>query len=322
MKDFKDKVAFITGGGAGLGLGLTKVFSEAGCKVVIADIRQDHLDEAMEYFDDKDAEVHPINLDITDREAFARAADEVEEVFGKSPELLFNNAGVNTFGPAEATTYDDWDWILGVNLFGVINGITTFLPRMIKAGRGGHIYTTSSAAGLSGSPVAMPYSASKAALINMMESYRLSLKHYGISVSVCCPEAIDSKIGESIYTRPEHLKNTGYVEDEKIVEALSHVYATGIDPVELATYIKDRIEKGIFYIIPPGTGRALEPRFKEMINSIPPAPPKSPEEQKRIREGFSYMKYVGGIRPELTWIKKAPPRRMHQDSTSGSEENK
>ena len=313
MKDFKDKVAFVTGGGAGLGLGLAKVFSEAGCKIVIADIRQDHLNEAVEYFNSKKAEVHPIMLDVTDREAYAMAADDVEEVFGKPPELLFNNAGVNTFGPAEATTYDDWDWVLGVNLYGVINGITTFLPRMIKAGRGGHIYTTSSAGGFSGIPGALPYCASKAALINMMESYRLALKHYGISVSVCCPEAIDSKISEAIYTRPEHLKDTGYVEDEKVVEALSHVYATGIDPVELARYIKDRIEKGIFYIIPPGTGRALEPRFKEMISSIPQASPKDAEEIKRISEGFSHMKDVGGIRPELTWIKSAPPRQMPQD---------
>ena len=103
MKDFKGKVAFITGGASGAGLGQAKVFSEAGCKVVIADVRQDHLDQAVAYFREKKAEVHAVKLDITDRKAYAAAADEVERVFGSPPQLLFNTAGVNTFGPAEAS---------------------------------------------------------------------------------------------------------------------------------------------------------------------------------------------------------------------------
>ena len=224
MKDFNDKVGFITGGASGLGLGLAKVFTEAGAKIVIADIQQGHLDEAMKYFKDKDATVHPIKLDITDREAYAMAADEVEEVFGCPPQLLFNNAGVNTFGPAEATTYDDWDWILGVNLHGVINGITTFLPRMIKADRGGLLYFTASAGGLMGGPITMPYSTAKAAVISMAEGYRRSLDKYGILVVVSCPGGIRSNIGKSIHIRPDHLKNTGYVEDETVVSALEKVY--------------------------------------------------------------------------------------------------
>ncbi|MEK7353479.1 MAG: SDR family NAD(P)-dependent oxidoreductase, partial [Chloroflexota bacterium] len=99
MKDFSGKIAFITGGGSGAGFGQAKVFAEAGCKVVIADIRQDHLDEAKAYFRDKKIKVHTIKLDITDRKAYAAAADEVEKVFGSPPQLLFNTAGVNTFGP-------------------------------------------------------------------------------------------------------------------------------------------------------------------------------------------------------------------------------
>src|SRR5512147_1428070 len=144
MKDFKGKIAFITGGASGAGLGQAKLFSEAGCKIVIADIRQDHLDEAKSYFKGKNVPVHTIKLDITDRKAYAAAADEVEKVFGGPPQLLFNTAGVNTFGPAEASTFEDFDWVMGVDLFGVINGIVTFLPRMIKAGKGGHISTVAS----------------------------------------------------------------------------------------------------------------------------------------------------------------------------------
>ncbi len=93
MKDFKDKILFVTGGASGAGFGQAKVFSEAGCKVVIADIRQDHLDQAMEYFRAKNAPAHAIKLDITDRAAYAAAADEVEEVFGGPPQILHQHRG-------------------------------------------------------------------------------------------------------------------------------------------------------------------------------------------------------------------------------------
>ncbi|MBP5166086.1 MAG: SDR family NAD(P)-dependent oxidoreductase, partial [Oscillospiraceae bacterium] len=108
MKDFAGKIAFITGGASGAGLGQAQIFSEAGMKVVIADARQDHLDEAMAYLKSKNAEVHAIKLDVTDRAAFAAAADETEKVFGSCPDLLILTAGVNVFGPSEASTYDDY----------------------------------------------------------------------------------------------------------------------------------------------------------------------------------------------------------------------
>jgi NAD(P)-dependent dehydrogenase (short-subunit alcohol dehydrogenase family) len=323
LKDFKNKVGFITGGASGLGLGLAKVFTEAGCRIVIADIRQDHLDEALKYFKGTSAKVHAIKLDITDRAAYAKAADEVEKVFGCPPELLFNNAGVNTFGPVEATTYDDWDWILGVNLFGVINGITTFLPRMIKAGKGGLIYITSSGGGFVGTPGCIPYSASKAAVINMAEAYRAGLAHYGIQVAVCCPGGIKSNIGESMLTRPKHLKNTGYVEDEKVVNALNQVYTqVGQDPVDLARYVKQHIEEEKLYIIPPGMQGMVEARHKEIMASIPEATPPSPEEMKKMAEGWSHMKDVGGIKDGLDWVKPAPPRPMPGGGPPGTQGKK
>src|SRR3954466_11835000 len=136
MEDFQDKVGFITGGASGVGLGQAKALSRLGVKVVLADIRQDHLDQALSWFRDRNAPAHGIKLDITDRNAFARAADETEHVFG-TVQLLFNTAGVSVFGPLEKSTYEDYDWMMGVNFGGVVNGLQTFVPRMISYGKGG-----------------------------------------------------------------------------------------------------------------------------------------------------------------------------------------
>jgi NAD(P)-dependent dehydrogenase (short-subunit alcohol dehydrogenase family) len=270
MKDFADKVAFITGGASGLGLGLAKVFSDAGCKVVIADIRQEAIDEALAYFRGKNAAAHGIRLDITDRAAYAAAADEVEQVFGEAPQLLFNNAGVNTFGPTEASTYDDWDWLIGVDFWGVVNGMQTFVPRMIKAGKGGHIVNTSSLGGFQGSQGAAIYSAAKAAVNNLSESYALALKKYDIGVTVCCPANIRSNIAEATRTRPEHLKNTGYVVNEETIASLHSIHIHGMEPAVLAGHIKAAIEAGQLYCVPyPEAKAALEAHFRMILDSIP-----------------------------------------------------
>src|SRR5262249_20100357 len=134
MQDFKDKVAFITGGASGVGLGQARALSGLGVKVVLADVRADHLGQALAWFRERQVPAHGINLDITDRAAFARAADETERVFGPVP-LLFNTAGVSVFGPLERSTYQDYDWMMGVNFGGVVNGIQTFVPRMIATER-------------------------------------------------------------------------------------------------------------------------------------------------------------------------------------------
>jgi NAD(P)-dependent dehydrogenase (short-subunit alcohol dehydrogenase family) len=319
MKDFEGKVLFITGGGSGAGLGQAKVFSEAGCKIVIADIRQDHLDEAMEYFQDKKAEVHAIKLDITDRKAYAAAADEVEAVYGSPPQMLFNTAGVNAFGPAEASTFEDYDWVMGVCLGGVINGMVTFVPRMIQAGKGGYIVSTSSMGGFMGGPTTAPYSAAKAAVNNLMESYYQSLKPYGIGVSCLCPGGIRSNIAEASYTRPKHLENTGYNTNEKTIEYMHYHYSFGIDPVELAQILKKGIENEQFYIIPvPEPERMLRDIVERIVNYATPEGMKRQEEMMKKR--FEEMRQrMGGdegpmkgaaesgwgkARPDLTWVKE------------------
>ena len=315
MKDFAGKVAFITGGASGAGFGQAKVFSEAGCRVVIADIRQDHLDDAMAYFREKKADVHTIKLDITDRKAYAAAADEVERIYGGPPDLLFNTAGVNTFGPTEASTFEDFDWVIGVDLFGVINGMVTFVPRMIKAGKGGYIATVASWGGLMGQPGCAPYSAAKAAVINLMESYYLSLKQYGIGVSVLCPTGIVSNIGESTYTRPSQYENTGYnVTDDTIAFMRKH-YSFGIDPVDLAKILKKGIEDEILYVIPmPDPEKALRDNFERVIDYTTPEGMKRQEEVERNRreqrksnpapnvQGAAEAGW-GRARPDLTWVK-------------------
>jgi NAD(P)-dependent dehydrogenase (short-subunit alcohol dehydrogenase family) len=317
MKDFAGKILFITGGASGAGFGQAKVFSEAGCKIVIADVRQDHLDEAKAYFKDKKAEVHVIKLDITDRKAYAAAADEVEEVFGSPPQLLFNTAGVNTFGPAEASTFEDYDWVIGVCLGGVINGMVTFVPRMIKAGKGGYIATTSSLGGFMGGATTAPYSAAKAAVNNLMESYYQALKPYNIGVSVLCPANIKSNIAEAVYTRPEHLQNTGYNVNEKTIDFLRSIHAQGMDPVELAHILKKGIENEQLYIIPfPNPDKMLEGIFRRVIDSSSPEGMKRQEEQmKKMMEEmrknprpnpYEHIEDVGfaKARQDLTWVKE------------------
>jgi NAD(P)-dependent dehydrogenase (short-subunit alcohol dehydrogenase family) len=315
MKDFAGKVAFITGGASGAGFGQAKVFSEAGCKIVIADIRQDHLDEAVAYFRDKKVQVHAIKLDITDRKAYAAAADEVEKVFGCPPQLVFNTAGVNTFGPAEATTYEDFDWVIGVDLGGVINGMVTFVPRMIKAGKGGHITTTSSMGGFMGGMTTTPYSAAKAAVNSLMMSYYQALKPYGIGVSCLCPSGIISNIGESTFTRPKHLENTGYNVDEKVLAFMRYHYSMGIDPVELAQITRKGIEDELLFILPfPEPEKVLRGAMEGIFNYTTPEGMKIQDElmKKRMEERKKHpMKNLEGAaeagwakaRPDLKWVK-------------------
>lgn len=270
MHDFKGKVAFITGGASGVGLGQAKVFSSAGARVVIADIREDHLEQAMEYFRGTDAEVHPILLDITDRAAFAAAADETEKVFGPV-QLLFNTAGVSIFGPLEKSTYDDYDWQMGVNFGGVVNGIQTFVPRMIEYGMGGHIVNTSSVGGIVAAGPAGIYSASKFAVRGLSEALRSELAKYNIGVSVLCPANVSTNIAEAVQTRPEKFGNSGYHFNDAILDSLRRIYSAGKDPVELAEETLKGVKENRPYIIPyPEVRQVLENHFAEIIAALPP----------------------------------------------------
>jgi NAD(P)-dependent dehydrogenase (short-subunit alcohol dehydrogenase family) len=280
MRDFAGKIAFITGGASGAGFGQAQIFSEAGMKVVIADVRQDHLDEAMAYFKGKGVPAYAVKLDVTNRAAYAAAADEVEKVFGGAPDLLVLTAGVNVFGPAEASTYDDYDWVMGVCLGGVVNGLVTFVPRMIKKGTGGHIAATVSWGAFGAGPMTAPYTAAKAAALSLMESYFVALKPYGIGVTSLCPANIRSRIYEAaIQGRPEQFKNTGYNVTEDTQKLLASIHANGMDPRVLADWLKKGIENDQFLVVPyPSGPRMVEMAMARFTDYA------SPEGMKRLEE--------------------------------------
>ncbi|MEV7694683.1 SDR family NAD(P)-dependent oxidoreductase [Microbacterium sp. NPDC089189] len=251
MQDFEGRVAVITGGASGVGFGQAQVFGRLGCRIAIIDVRRDALDEAAARLADEGIDVYAVPLDIRDRDAWVRAVDEIEAHFADTVSLLFNTAGVNGFGPLDAATYADFDWVLGVNLGGVVNGIQTVLPRMIRAGRGGHIVSVASMAGFEGSPVAGIYAASKAAVITLMESYALSLGAHGIGVSVLCPASVRTDIAHALERRPDDLADgSSFRDDPGFVAAQQRLYEGGMDPVELAEHVRHAIEHDLLHVLP------------------------------------------------------------------------
>ena len=283
MQDFQGQLAFITGGASGAGFGQAQVFGRAGARIVIADMRADAIEQAVAALKAEGITAHGIVLDITDRAAYARAADEVEQVFGQAPTLLFNTAGVNSFGPVELTTYGDFDWLIGVNLGGVINGMVTFVPRMIASGKPGHIVTTSSLGGLSGSALAAPYSAAKAAVINLMESYHQGLAKHDIGVSVICPANIKSNIAEATKLRPDSAGPSGYRADEATIQSLHSIHRHGMEPVELAEWTMKGMAKGDLYIIPyPEAKEQMRAHFDRIVDAILPMEADPEGAKKRV----------------------------------------
>jgi NAD(P)-dependent dehydrogenase (short-subunit alcohol dehydrogenase family) len=289
MRDFAGRHAFITGGASGAGLGQAKVFGRAGCKVTIADIRQEAIAAALAELHALGIAAHGIKLDISDRAAFAAAADEAEGIFGPL-HLLFNTAGVSIFGPLEQASYDDYDWIVNVNWWGVVNSMQTWVTRMLAHGEGGHIVNTASlgcfVAG-SGSGI---YSATKFAVHGITMAMRDALKDKGIGVSVLCPANIRSNIAESVKTRPAHLSDSGYEVDEREIAALHEIYSQGMDPEELAGHVKDAIVENRFYIIPyPEARPMMEAIFQQALDALPPADSDLEGQEKR---GKAMMKYI------------------------------
>jgi NAD(P)-dependent dehydrogenase (short-subunit alcohol dehydrogenase family) len=269
MKNVEGKVAFITGGANGAGFGMAQVFSKNGMKVIIADIRQDSLDRAMAHFRNT-PDVHAICLDVTDREAFARAADEAERVFGKV-HIVCNNAGINLFVPIEECTYNDWDWVMGVNLGGVVNGIQTFVPRIRKHGEGGHIVNTASMAAFLPSAAAGIYTASKFGVRGLTEALRLTLYRYNIGVSVFCPGLINSAIYESEKTRPQRFASTeNTAKSQLTMNILPEIHKAGMSPEEVGEKVLAGIRRNALYIFShPEFKDELREIFDEALDSLP-----------------------------------------------------
>ncbi|MBN1830649.1 MAG: SDR family NAD(P)-dependent oxidoreductase [Deltaproteobacteria bacterium] len=270
MREFKDKVAFITGGASGIGLGMAKVFVAAGMKVIIADIRRDHLEDALTSFDGDATNIHSIQLDVTDRNAFETAAQEAERVFGRV-HVLCNNAGIYLYGPMQKATFDDWDWVLNVNLGGVINGIQTFVPGMISHGEGGHIVNTSSISGIFVAGGTGVYTTSKFAVVGLSEALRLDLEPENIGVSVLCPGFVNSKIYDCGETRPNELADSGYRVRPEILERLKAIHdEIGMDPMEVGEKVLSAIQQNKLYIFThPEFAEEIRRRSEALLAAVP-----------------------------------------------------
>ncbi len=245
MKDFAGRTAFVTGGANGVGIGIVRNLLNEGCKVAIADIRQDSIDQALASLDNR--EVMGVQLDVASREGFKEAADKVEAEFGPVS-LLFNNAGINLFQTIEDSSYDDWDWVMGVDLDGVINGVMTFAPRMkerVLAGeqKGGHITNTASMASFIAGGAPGIYNTAKFAVRGLSYSLRHSMYQYGVGVSVVHPGLVKSFIYASDDVRPDTLKNAMKPVDKEAVDRLAGVHEYGMEPDVIGERILDGIRE-------------------------------------------------------------------------------
>lgn len=265
MKDLKGRTAFVTGGASGIGLGMVRCFLREGMNVMVADLSDEHLEQGRAALSAHGEQVRFLKLDVSDRAQMLRAADATEAAFGPV-HLLCNNAGVSSPIPMDEARFEDWDWILGVNLHGVINGIVTFLPRMIRHGQGGHVVNTSSIAGLVPAPSwGGIYTTSKFAVHGLSGSLRLSVGQHGIGVTVLCPGATRSDVRRSELLRPEHLRS-----GPRADFAMPSLQQIGIDPLELGERVVDAVRRNVFYVIAHAENKAHVQAFAEdMLRAFP-----------------------------------------------------
>lgn len=251
MKHVRDKVAFVTGAASGIGLGMARAFLKADMRVVLADIRESALRDAVARLEAPAERFHMIVLDVTDRTAMARAAQQTLEVFRKV-HVLCNNAGVGGNVSIDAADYDEWDWVFGVNVGGVINGIRSFLPHIRAHGDGGHIVNTASIGGLLPlPPPAGVYSASKFAVRGISDSLRLALASSNVGVSVLCPGLVRSEIAENA----RRLSPTGGDAKAPPDPAQLAMLAVGMDPLHVGERVLQGIRQDEAYILPHGEFR-------------------------------------------------------------------
>jgi len=297
MQNLSGKGAFVTGGASGIGLGIAKALKKAGMKIAIADIRQDHLDAAVAELGP--GEVLALKLDVTDRDAYARAADAAEARFGRI-HLLVNNAGIGVVGPVEIASYGDWDWSLSVNLGGVVNGIVTFLPRILAHGEGGHIVSTASMSGLMPHPGAVIYTTTKAAVIGMMEAMRGELEPKGVICSAFCPGAVATNIQDSGKTRPDKYADTGYAESDKRRQASGGFGHLFMSKEEVGERVRAGIEADELFICTHQEFlQGVTERAEAMVAAIPER-----EENPEYKRSFA-MLFRNDIYPAETARQKA-----------------
>lgn len=260
MNELNGKVAFVTGGASGIGFGIASALVDAGVKVALADIELEALNKAVKELKRKGANVLRVHVDVTDRIALNNAAIKTQNHFGNI-HILCNNAGVASGGAIHTASYKDWDWVLGVNLGGVVNGVMTFVKYIKAHGEGGHIINTASLAGHMAAPGLGVYNTSKFAVVGLSETLRADLAQDKIGVSVLCPGIVSTQIHKSNRNRPQDLADKNSVglipgDETKADELIKK----GRDPLLVGAQVVEAIRTNQLYIF-------THPEYKAIIKS-------------------------------------------------------
>ena len=266
MKDITGKIAFVTGAANGIGLGICRALAHAGAHIALADIEPDTLAGARSEIAGLGVRAIALPLDVSDSDAVARAADAVEAEFGKV-HIVCNNAGVS-LGNVKLLemTPAQWNWIFGVNLFGAVNGVQAFVPRIRRHGEGGHIVNTASMAGLQVNP-AIPgigaYAMTKHGVIALSEALAMELQGSGIGVSVLCPAQVNTTLYESGSRRPERFGGSYERDDVATARARSE---TGLSADAVGRHVVHAIRNDEYFVFThPDARPRIEERHARML---------------------------------------------------------
>jgi NAD(P)-dependent dehydrogenase (short-subunit alcohol dehydrogenase family) len=275
MHDLKDKVAVITGAADGIGKSLALKAAAEGMKLVLADIDTKKLDQLVTELTSSGTEAVGLKVNVSRAEDVAALADLAYETFS-GVHLLINNAGVALAKNAWETTQKDWDWVMGVNLYGVTNGLSAFIPRMLAAGEEGHVVNTASIAGLLSEPSMAAYNVSKFGVVTLSEGlhHDLTLRQAKIKVSVLCPAWVKTRIAEADRHRPAD-ERIDLTKLDKVTAAtgisMFKAVQAGIEPEEIAEATFAAIRDGRFYIIThPQTMTGIRIRMDDILGNRQP----------------------------------------------------
>ena len=270
MINFQGRVAVITGGASGIGLAIARSFASRGCKVMLLDVERAPLEAAIAELQaaGSNADVRGTLCDVTSRKAVEASAQQVIAAFGGA-DYLFANAGVGgTGGPIEALEDQNWRWVLGVNLMGMVHAVDTFLPLIRESGPGGRVVYTASMAGMLAPATMGPYTASKFATVAMAESLAAQLEGSGIGVSVLCPGFVSTRIHESGRNRPGELAATS-VESEASASVMRELVTSGIPAETVGERVAEAVDRGEFYIFThPDMRPLVEARFARIMEGF------------------------------------------------------
>jgi NAD(P)-dependent dehydrogenase (short-subunit alcohol dehydrogenase family) len=274
MKNLQGKVAVITGGAEGIGKGIAVRAAAEGMKLVLADINATKLEATVAEFKAQGIEVIGVPTDVAREEQINALAEQAFAKFGKV-HLLVNNAGVAVAKPAWETTQKDWDWVMGVNFYGVTHALRAFVPTMLKHGEEGHIVNTASMAGLTTQPSLASYNASKHAVVTVSEGlhHDLALRKSLIKVSVLCPGWVKTGIGHSERNRDGDKTAPATIDPvaAKVGMAVLHAVENGIPVSQVAGDVFDAIAAERFYILThPEMKQAIQVRMEDILQQRAP----------------------------------------------------